>query len=134
MREEQRQICLEAARASSFWHLLGIELVNVSDGYACLRLPVTPSIKQGYGAAHGGAITSLADSALAIALITMVEPQQRVTTVELKINFLSPVVGGEMLAEATVSHLGRRLAVGEVVVKNEGKLVATMLSTYAISR
>jgi uncharacterized protein (TIGR00369 family) len=135
MREDQRQACQDAARASNYWRLLGIELVDLADGFARLRLPVASGLHQGYGVAHGGAITSLADSALAIALMTQIEPGQRVFTIELKVNFLMSIESGEMIAEARVVHKGRRIAVGEVDIKdNEGRMVAKMLSTYSIGR
>ncbi|MCL4535436.1 MAG: PaaI family thioesterase [Bacteroidetes bacterium] len=135
MREEQREACLKAARASSYWHLLGIELADLEDGFARLRLPVRAELQQGYGALHGGAITSLADSALAVALISLVEPDQRVSTVEIKVNFLRAVRAGQLVAEAHIVHKGRRLALGEVDVRNkEGELVAKGLATFAISR
>jgi len=55
---------------------------------------------QAYGVAHGGAITSLADTAVAFALMTLIQPGERVTTVEMKINFLAPVIEGELVGES----------------------------------
>lgn len=135
MREEQREACQDAARASAYWRLLGIEIVDVEDGFARLSLPVKADLLQGYGTVHGGAITSLADSAVAIALISVLEPGQRVYTIELKLNFVKAVSSGQLMAEAYVVHRGRRLGLGEVDVKNkEGELVAKGLATFSISR
>jgi uncharacterized protein (TIGR00369 family) len=54
-------------------------------------------------------------------------------TVEMKINFLDPHAGGRLRAEARVLRLGRRLAVGEVEIRNAArKLVAKSLLTYSV--
>ncbi len=133
MREEQRLACWEASQSSAYWHLLGIELVEVKEGLARVRMPFRPELQQGYGAMHGGALASLADSSMAVALISLVEPGQRVYTVEMKVNYLSAVLGGQVVAEARIVQKGRSLAVGETHIRDEGgMLVAVGLATFAI--
>jgi uncharacterized protein (TIGR00369 family) len=78
---------------------------------------------------------SLADSAGAMALISLVEPKDRITTIEFKINFLVPVSKGELKAHAKIIYKGSKTAVGDVEVINEaGELVAKMIATYSIMR
>jgi uncharacterized protein (TIGR00369 family) len=88
-----------------------------------------------YGIVHGGAIASLADSAVAMALVSLVEPKDRITTIEFKINFFVPVSKGELKAHAKIIHKGSKTAVGDVEVINEGgELVAKVIATYSIMR
>ncbi|OGP98147.1 MAG: hypothetical protein A2Z51_09360 [Deltaproteobacteria bacterium RBG_19FT_COMBO_52_11] len=88
---------------------------------------------QAYGVVHGGAIATLADTAVAFALMTLIQPGERVLTAEFKINFFSAVNSGEMFGEARVVHKGGRMVAADMEVKNEkGQLIAKGLATYMI--
>jgi uncharacterized protein (TIGR00369 family) len=116
-----------------YWSLLGMELVDVKKGWAKIRLPFSEKLANGIGLAHGGAIFSPADSAVGMALVGMLDKKETISTLEMKINFLKPVSGGEMLAEAKIIHRGTMTAIGDVEVRNKDDgLVAKGLVTYAI--
>jgi uncharacterized protein (TIGR00369 family) len=111
--------------------LLGIELENLAAGSATLRFRVRKKLTQNHGVVHGGAIASLIDSATAFAIITLLEPAEKVTTVDLTISYLRPVTNGRLICTAEVLRAGRRiLVVSADVFDWEQKLVATALSTY----
>jgi acyl-CoA thioesterase len=116
-----------------FWSLLGLELVAVKKGWAKIRLPFSEKLANGIGSAHGGAIFSPADSAIGMALVGLLNKDETVSTLEMKINFLKPLTGGEIVAEAKIIHRGTMTAIGDVEVRDEDKnLVAKGLATYAI--
>jgi acyl-CoA thioesterase len=118
---------------SPFWDLLGLELADVKKGWAQVRLPFARKLVHPLGLAHGGAIFSAADSAVAMALIGLVERNETFTTVEMKINYLKPFDTGEIMAEARIVHKGARTALGDVEVRNsDGSLIAKGLATYMI--
>lgn len=118
---------------SPFWELLGLEPADVKKGWAKVRLPFARKLVHPLGRAHGGAIFSAADSAVAMALIGLVDRDETFATVEMKINFLKPFDAGEMTAEAKIVHKGARTALGDVEVRNgEGTLIAKGLATYMI--
>ena len=79
----------------AFWNLLGIEFEDVGSGWARMRMPFSEKLTNSTGAGHGGALFTLADSAGSMALVSMAAKGEVVTTVEMKINFLKPFVGGE---------------------------------------
>ena len=111
--------------------LLGIELEDVAPGTATLGLPVRRELTQNHGVVHGGAVASLIDSAMAFAIIPLLAPKERVTTVDLTISYLRPVTGGRMRATAKVVRAGRRLiVVSAEVFDGQETLTATALSTY----
>ena len=111
--------------------LLGIQLENLAPGEATLVLAVRADLLQNHGVVHGGATASLIDSATAFAILTLLEPEERVTTVDLTICYLRSVREGQMRATARVLRLGRRLlTVSAKVTDTGGTLVATALSTY----
>lgn len=118
---------------SPFWELLGLELVDVKKGWAKVRLPFARKLVHPLGIAHGGAIFSAADSAVAMALIGLVDSEDTFTTVEMKINYIKPFDAGEIVAEARIVHKGAKTALGDVEVYNgNGALIARGLATYII--
>lgn len=114
-----------------FARLLGIELDDVGRGTATLGLKVRKELTQNHGVVHGGAIASLIDTATAFAIISLLDPGERVTTVDLTISYLRPITAGRITAVAKVVRAGRRIFVvlADVFGQDE-KLATTALSTY----
>jgi uncharacterized protein (TIGR00369 family) len=92
---------------------------------------VAPHHKQIHGVVHGGILAALADTTAAIAAYTVVPRGVELATLELKINFLEPVPGGTVKAEARVLRNGRNFVVTECDIFNEsGSLAAKALLTF----
>ncbi len=120
---------------SPYYKLLGMEIMEIKEGECKIEMPFKKDLTHPYRIMHGGAIASLADSSVAMALISVVEPRDRFTTIEFKINFFAPVSKGKLEAHGKIIHKGSKTAVGEVEVKNEeGKLIAKLIATYNIRR
>ncbi|MBI4493355.1 MAG: PaaI family thioesterase [Chloroflexi bacterium] len=119
-----------------FYRHLGFRVVDLDEGFARLAMPASPELFQFQGAVHGGAIYSVADAAVAVALLTVSEPDEKALTIEGKVNFLAPVTGGEVIAEGRIVHKGRSIALGDVDVRraSDGRLVAKGLVTYTLRR
>ncbi len=110
--------------------LLGVEVENLEYGSACIKLPFRSQLTQGQDYVHGGAITSICDSAVALALATMIDRGEYMLTIELKTNYTAPA-DDDVFAEARIIHKGNHTAVGEVdVSKSDGTLVAKSIVTY----
>jgi acyl-CoA thioesterase len=121
----------QAVGTVPFARLLGIELDEVGSGTATLGLKVRPELKQNHGVVHGGAIASLIDTATAFAILSLLEPEEKVTTVDLTISYLRPITDGRVTAVAKVLRAGRRLfVVSAEVFGKDKKLTTTALSTY----
>ena len=131
-----KELVIETMKTKSpFWALLGMEIVDVKKGWAKVRLPFEKKLLQPLGVAHGGAIFSPADSAVAMALVGLVERDEIFTTIEMKINYLIPFRGGEITAEAKIIYKGSKSALGDVEVRNsDGDLIAKGLATYMIMK
>ena len=114
-----------------FARLLGIELDDISSGTATLGLNIRKQLTQNHGIVHGGAIASLIDTATAFAIISLLAPREKVTTVDLSISYLRPLSEGRVKVIAKVLRSGRRLfVVSAEVFDKDGKLASTALSTY----
>nr|MBL0716281.1 PaaI family thioesterase [Desulfobacterales bacterium] len=67
-----------------FEKLLHIEIIEAADGKAVLQMPFLIDFAQGAGLMHGGALVSLADTAVVMAIKSIVPPQTHFATVALK--------------------------------------------------
>jgi uncharacterized protein (TIGR00369 family) len=111
---------------------LGYHLMDVQRGWARIEVDCTSRIMNPSGVMHGGASFGLADSAVAAALLTIYGPGNALLTIEMKINYLEPIVSGVVVAEASVLRSSRRSAYAEVDVWAGGKLAARATTTYMI--
>ena len=116
-----------------YFRLLGMEVVELAEGYARLIVPVEEKLNSLLGVLHGGVLSSLADSAVAMALRTIIEPTEKPVTIEMNINYLGLVQGDQAIAEARIISRGRTIAVGDVdITDKSGRLVAKSRATYMI--
>lgn len=132
--EEQRitELVRQRMKESKATELLGFDVESVHDGRAIFRLDVRPTHKQIHGVVHGGILAALADTAAAIAAYTAVPRGVELATLELKINYLEPVPGGRVKADARVLRAGRNFIVTECEIFNEsGTLAAKALLTFS---
>ena len=121
----------EAFASVPYAKFLGLELGEMKPGEANLHLEVRDELRQNQGVIHGGAVASLIDTASAFAVVTQLEPNERVTTTDLTIHYLRPVTAGRLTATARTVRAGRRLFVLSVeVMDNQQKLIATAVTTY----
>jgi uncharacterized protein (TIGR00369 family) len=110
---------------------LGFDVEKVEKGRAIFLLDVRAHHKQLHGVVHGGILAALADTTAAIAAYTVVPRGTEIATIELKINYLEPVPGGRIKADARVLRAGRNFVVSECEIWNEDKsLAAKALLTF----
>lgn len=129
--EEQKQRAAEAIKRIPYPSLLGFELVDMKYGEATLKVAMRDELRQPYGVLHGGATASLIDTAMAFACISCQTPDERSTTVDLTVHYLRPHTDGEVVCTAKVVKNGKRiLTVQAEAVNEEGKLIATAISSY----
>jgi uncharacterized protein (TIGR00369 family) len=106
----------EAINARGFTGAMGFRIVAIEPGHAELALARRDDLVQFFGHFHGGVITALADHAAGIA-ITSGLPKGRIgVTVEIKVNFLAPADGSELIARANTLKMSGSLGVATVEV------------------
>ncbi|RII28245.1 MAG: PaaI family thioesterase [Geobacter sp.] len=116
-----------------FEEYLGMQIVETSSGRAVLSMPFYAALCQGMGLMHGGAVTSLADTALAIAIKTLLPENTHFVTIEMNLKFHAPVRWGTVKAIAQVTEKNDRDIVGEVEVMTEdGIKAATFRAVFRI--
>ena len=123
---------LQAERAGWMEHL-GARITEAEAGRVVIELETGPQHRHGGGVVQGGVITQIADAAMGMSLATLQEDGSWNTTIELKINFLRPVIEGKLRAVGRVVDMRQSLLFGEAdVVDGEGRLVARASSTCMV--
>ncbi|MDZ7887121.1 MAG: PaaI family thioesterase [Mycobacterium sp.] len=99
---------------------LGAQLVAVSAGQVCVRVPYAPKLSQQHGYFHAGVSTAIADTAGGYAAQSVHPAGSDVLTVALTINLIAPAHGAMLVATGTVVRAGRTLTVCTLTVTVEG--------------
>jgi len=111
----------EDFRGDRFRKFLGVEILEVSEGYARVKGRVRKEYLNFLGTAHGSYIMALADFAFALAANSN---NIRRAAVSIKMDFYKPAYeGDELTAEAKVIH-GRKLVFCELKVMRGDDVIA----------
>jgi len=128
-------LCRFLDAQAPFVKAMGISCEESRPGYAVARWRHDRRWLRPGGYLFGGGLMTLADVALYMAILSQIGLKAMAVTSELKMNFLRPAVGGDVLAQARVIKMGRRLAYGEVhLLMADGgeRLIAHATSSYAL--
>ncbi len=107
-----------------FSQWLGIEILEVKEGYSRIKMMVRNEMINGFGIVHGGIAFALSDSAFAFAC-----NNRNVLSVALDtaINFLKPVHVGDILtAEAKELHNGRSTGLYHITITNQNNHIVAL--------
>ncbi len=134
--DEEKQFTLSGwIDTAPFEDLVGITIESSAAGEAVLSFPFTLKLAQGGGVLHGGALTTLADTAVAMAIKTLLPDGTIFATTDLAMQFLAPVRQGRVQAVARVSGPEGRTFRGQAELFGEaGELVARFSSTFRVAR
>jgi uncharacterized protein (TIGR00369 family) len=112
----------------------GLTIEEIWHGAARVRQAYREDFIRPGGTISGPIMMALADFAMYVAVLAAIGPVPLAVTTNLSINFLRKPGAADLLAEAKLMKLGKRLAVGEVAIRSAGgvELVAHATSTYSI--
>lgn len=100
-----------------FSQWLGIEVIEIREGYSKIKMTVREEMQNGLGIVHGGIAFSLADSAFAFACNNR---NNLSVALDTSINFLKPSHPGDVLtAEAKELHNGKSTGLYHVEIFNQ---------------
>ncbi len=104
---------------SGYFKNQNMKIVDLKYGESFVEIELNRKHLQGYGYVHGGVYSALIDSAGFFAVYTHVEGDDSAATIEMKVNYLSSVKSGKLLAHARCINLGKSIGLAEVTIKNE---------------
>jgi uncharacterized protein (TIGR00369 family) len=124
-----------AAPPPPYFRLLRMRFIAVADGSATFEMPATTDLYNPNNMLHGGALGSLADSAMGFAVFSTLAPGENFTTAELHLNFIRAVTAdsGTLRSVGRVVHRGQQIAVAEAeILDQQNQLIARASSTNVI--
>jgi len=117
--------------------LFGMNLASVSEGEAVFRCTPDETTYNPGGIVHGGLLCMMLDSACGCSVQTMLPAGVGISTIEIKVSFLSALRAGSGELEVTGKALrvGRQVAFSEAHARNgDGKLIGQATSSIALVR
>ena len=124
----------EIVRKNPFAKHIGMELLEVTEGYALGRIRLAKQYENIYGGMHGGCAYSLADTLSGIAASTY---REYVTMLDASMNYLLPVEHTEYVyCKARVLRHGRKITVVRVELLNDEQtlLIDGSFTFYSIRK
>lgn len=132
MRRPTQQQIIEFFHQNTVIDFMGVEVVPTDDGEARLELCADSRHANLYSMAHGGVLTTMADTAMGAKCLAL---NKRVVTISLTINFMHAImIGTRVFTEAAILHDGRKTMVCECrIVDAAGKLYAKASATFFVT-
>ena len=109
-----------------------MEILTISDKGVEVKMVTNEKHLRPGGTIAGPVLMMLADAAMYMALLSKIGLIALAVTTSFNINFLRKPEPKDLLAKATILKLGKRLAVGEISIYQEDKMVAHCTCTYSI--
>lgn len=129
--DEHRAYAANALHSLPFAKLIGMKLVDIRPDEAVISIEMRDDMRQPSGVLHGGVTATLIDTAMAFAVRTRLPVDEATATIDLTVHYLRPHVSGTFTCTAKIVRAGKRIFTVSADVHNEeGKLIATGLSTY----
>ena len=129
--DEQREFAANVLHSLPFARLIGMRLVDLRLDEAVLTIEMRDDLRQPGRLLHGGVTASLIDTAMAFAIRTRLPLTEATATIDLTVHYLRPHLEGKATCTAKVVRAGKRIfTVSADVVNEQGKLIATAISTY----
>lgn len=121
--------------AAPFERLLHISIVEATEGRATLTMPFRLDFAQGAGLMHGGALVSLADTAVVMAIKSLLPVGSHFATIRMETKFLHPVKQGVVTARARILSREDRIIEGQAILyDDQERAVVEFNSTFKIAR
>jgi len=118
-----------------FEEYLGMTIISAEHGRAILTMPFKAALCQGKGLMHGGAVVALADTALAMAIKSLLPEDTDFVTIKMGLEFHAPVRWGTVRAEARVTRQEDRDIEGTTeILTEEGIKAATFKATFRVRK
>ena len=119
-----------------FAQLMGLAVDSFTEEHVFMRAVYSERFLRPGGTVAGPIMMGLADAAVYALVLSRIGPVELAVTTQLSINFLRKPAPGDVLARASMLKLGKRLAVGEVILYSEAMgvehAVAHATATYSI--
>ncbi|WP_105993642.1 PaaI family thioesterase [Staphylococcus simulans] len=114
--------------------VLEMEILEVSEGYAKVQMPVTDKVKQPFGYLHGGASMALGETACSVGAAHMVDTNKVIPVgLEMNTNHIRSATEGHVYAIAKIIHGGKSTQVWNInIVDEHNQIISVMRGTMML--
>jgi acyl-CoA thioesterase len=114
-----QEVAAHVLSQDAFSQWLGIEILEIKEGYSKIKMQIRQEMVNGLGIIHGGVTFSMADSAFAFACNNR---NNLSVALDTSINFIKPVhIGDVLIAEARELHNGKSTGLYQIEIYNQKK-------------
>ena len=116
-------------------NLVGYGITEVERGSAAFELTPAEYHYNPFMTIHGGIASTLLDTTLTAAVLSMLPTGSGCSTLEIKVNFIRPIITetGRITCHARAIHVGKKIATAEGrIIDNQDNLYAHAISTCMI--
>ena len=112
---------LNSLSKDSLMEQLGIEYLEVKEGFVRAKMPVDKRTKQPFNILHGGASIALAETIASLGSAVLVDLEKNdVRGAAVTANHIGAVARGNVYAEAKLIHRGKITHVWDIEIKDQG--------------
>lgn len=111
---------------------VGLQIVGSAHGTSDLRLRIEAHHLNTNGVVHGGALFTLVDTGMGVALHSAMARHERCATVDARISYLKPVRSGEVVCASRLLHREGGLAHLASSLTVDGVEIATATGVFAV--
>jgi len=134
--DEVRELFLEKI---PFNRVLGIQILRLDPGNVLFSVPFRPELVGDpvRGALHGGVISAVADTCGGCAVWSALSGEDRVSTIDLRVDYLRPGRAEELRCRGEVQRLGNRVGVAQISLfhpSTPDEVVAEAKGVYSVRR
>ncbi len=133
---ERAAIWSRFGKTGVVWYpsFLGVEVEELRQDYARMRLPYRSEFRQPAGVVHGGVIASMIDTVVVPAIGSGYDSPRQFFTIDIQLRFLSSIVEEDLVAEGWITKRGHQVVFCDAEVSSgSGVLAATGTLTYKLS-
>ncbi len=122
-----------------FNKLLGMQLVEIRDGFAKIKVPFKADLigDPRAQALHGGLISAAMDTVGGAAgMTTLVSFEDKISTIDIRVDYLRPGKGADLFVEGEIARSGNRIVVTRMIAYQEyrEKPIAEGKGVYNVKR
>ena len=130
--EHLSKLVPSAAEGRDFWsELMGLKWLQKKKGRSRCEVEITPALLNPYGYLSGGVLFTMVDYGMGAALSSLLAGDERSATIEIKLNFLTAVNSGKVIADTTIIYPGKRIVYMESkITREDGRLIVVATGSF----
>ena len=119
---------------SPFYKTISMKMEITNKKGSIVRIKLGNKHKNLWGTVHGGALASLVDSTCGLSVVPYLKDGETMVTVSLYMDYIAPVIEGDILGRGRIIHRGRRLVRAEAIITDQKeRIVARGYALFMIS-